>query len=307
MQELVSIALCTYNPGKFLIPLLESLVGQDWRPLEIVCCDDGSTDDTLNILHDFSSKYPGLFHIHVNESNLGYIKNFEKCLGLCHGNYIAIADHDDIWISSKITELYGAIGDSLMVYSDSWLIDEEGISQDKKLSDIFRLHDKPSPEAFAFYDFVWGHTCLLKKELLKLALPIPAGMPYDTWLAYTAAAVSSVRYVNKPLTKWRQHPGAFSSRMFEENLTRRNSSNWKFEEYLSKKNRIGLFLQSKYGDHEFMKELYENYSFVEKGFSWKLFFFLVKHQRKLFPVWRRNYISRLNEFHKMARMVSNKS
>lgn len=306
MPQLVSIALCTYNSGPFLVPLLESLVKQSWKPVEIVCCDDGSTDDTVITLREYESKFPGLFRIFVNNRNLGYIKNFENCLSLCNGNYIAIADHDDIWDLSKIEILMKGIGEAMMVYSDSLLIDEEGNNLDKKLSDIFRLHNNPPPEAFAFYDFVWGHTALLKKELLPLSLPVPREMPYDSWLAYTAAAVSGVKYVDKPLTLWRQHAGSFSSIMFEKNKSQRNNTNWKFQEYLKKKERIHLLLQNKFGDHEFMNCLFEYYSLREKGFSWKLFFFLAKHHRRLFPTWRRNYISRLNEFRKMSRGIINK-
>jgi glycosyltransferase involved in cell wall biosynthesis len=303
MHPLISIALCTYNPGKYLEPLLESIIQQTWRPLEIVCCDDKSSDGSLAELQKFSERYPGMFKIYSNEKNLGYIKNFEKCLSLCSGEWIAIADHDDIWKPEKIKTLQESIGDAFMIYSDSELIDENGNSMGKKISDIFRLHDRPAPQAFSFYDFIWGHSILIKKQLLYYSLPVPLDMPYDSWLAYTAASVSEIRYCNKVLTEWRQHTGSFSTIMFKTNLESRQQPDWKYQEFLKKKNRIATLLLNKYGDKEFMKKLYDRYSSIEKGFSWKLFFFLTKHQKKLFPVWRRNYLSRLNEFRKMARRV----
>lgn len=305
MRPLISVALCTYNAGEFLSPLLESIVNQTWKPIEIICCDDKSTDGTLAELKKFNDQYPGLFKIIENEVNLGYIKNFEKCLSLCSGEWIAIADHDDIWKSDKIEVLQKSIGDAFMIYSDSVLIDENGEETGKKISDIFRLHDKPFPQAFAFYDFIWGHTTLIKKQLLYYALPVPRNMPYDSWLAYTAASVSQIRYVDQPLTKWRQHAGSFSTVMFESNEKRRKGKNWKYDEFLEKKQRIHLLLQNKYGNSGFMQELYRDYSSIEKGFSFRLFSFLVKHQKRLFPIWRRNYLSRLNEFRKMARKVEN--
>lgn len=306
MLPLVSIALCTYNAGNFLVPLLESLLKQTWKNIEIVCCDDKSTDGTVEILKQFQQQYPAIFRIYENDTNLGYIKNFEKCLLLCSGEFIAIADHDDIWQPHKIETLVKGLGEALMVYSDSAHIDENGNETGRKISDTFRLHDHPHPNAFIFYDFVWGHTTLLKKELLPYALPVPPEMPYDSWLAYTAASVSHINYINEPLTGWRQHSNSFSSVMYAKNKERERNKNRKYEEHEKKLERIRLLKDNKHCRNKgFMDKLYRDYENLRKGFSWKLFFLLARHQKTLFPVWRRNYISKLNEFRKMARKAKN--
>ena len=304
MPPLVSIALCTYNAGRFLPPLLESLLQQSWKNIEIVCCDDGSVDDTMKTLEQFQQRYPGVFKIHLNKVNLGYIKNFEKCLSLCSGEFIAIADHDDIWKPIKIEKLMTAIDDAMLVYSDSLHIDADGNELGKKISDTFRLHSNPHPYAFIFYDFIWGHTILLKRELLAYALPIPAKIPYDTWLAYTAASISHINYVDEPLTCWRQHENSFTSTMAEANQQQKNSLNRRYVEYCDKLGRIKLLLNNSYTvNRKFMDNLYAGYENLNKGFSWKLFLLLVGNQKHLFPIWRRNYLSKLNEFRKMSRGV----
>ncbi|MDZ4793337.1 MAG: glycosyltransferase [Bacteroidota bacterium] len=304
MQPLVSIALCTYNTGPFLVPLLNSLLQQSWENTEIVCCDDKSSDDTVKTLEKFQLQYPGRIWLYQNETNLGYIKNFEQCLSLCSGEWIALADHDDSWMPKKLETLVKAIGDAMLVYSDSVLINEAGNETGKKISDRFRLHDRPHPNAFAFYDFTWGHTMLLRKELLEYALPIPANMPYDTWLAYTAASISTIRYVNETLTGWRQHDYSFTAVMYQKNKQRGETKNRKYEEYAEKLERIQLLKNNNYcANKAFMEDLYSYYESVQRGFSWKLFFFLTRYQKTLFPIWRRSYISKLNEFRKMARRV----
>jgi glycosyltransferase involved in cell wall biosynthesis len=306
MLPLVSVALCTYNSGRFLAPMLESLLQQSWKNLEIVCCDDASSDDTLQMLEKYRQLHPAIINIHKNETNLGYIKNFEKCLLRCSGDFIAIADQDDIWKPHKIETLVHAIGDAMMVYSDSAYIDEEGNELGRKISDSFRLHPHPHPNAFIFYDFIWGHTILLRKKLLGYALPVPPQMPYDTWLAYTAASISSVNYVDETLTGWRQHSNSFTSTMFEKNRQRKNSKNRKYEEHSGKLERIRLLKNNPYcGNKPFMEKLYSNYESIRKGYSWKLFFFLTHHQKSLFPIWRRGYLGKLIEFRKMARGVKN--
>ncbi len=306
MSSLVSIALCTYNSGRFLSPLLESLLQQSYTNIEIICCDDKSADDTANTLERFRGQNPGKFKIYRNEENLGYIKNFEKCLSLCTGEFIAIADHDDIWKSHKVETLVNSIGDGMMVYSDSIHIDDNNNELGKKISDTFRLHDHPHPNAFIFYDFIWGHSVLLKKELLDYALPIPGKMPYDTWLAYTAASISHINYVDEQLTCWRQHQDSFTAIMMEKNRQKSENKNRRYDEYLEKLERIRLLKDNeRCSNKAFMEKIYSAYSRIQNGFSWKLFWLLTRHQKTLFPIWRRNYISKLNEFRKMARKVNN--
>lgn len=307
MKPLVSVALCTYNAGEFLVPMLESLLQQTWDHTEIVCVDDKSSDGTVQVLQDYGNRYPGKFRIYTNEINLGYIRNFEKCLSLCRGELIAIADHDDIWKPHKIETLVNAIGDATMVYSDSVHIDKDGNELGRKISDSFRLHDRPHPNAFIFYDFIWGHTTLLKKQLLDLALPIPANMPYDTWLAYTAASVSHIHYVDEVLTGWRQHDDSFTSVTYRANQDKKEEVNRRYDEHRQKLERIGLLMDNKHCSNKpFMKKLYADYESLRKGSSARLFFLLTSHHKSLFPVWRRNYLSRLNEFRKMARGVKKK-
>jgi glycosyltransferase involved in cell wall biosynthesis len=253
-------------------------------------------------LETYSQQYPGKFKIYVNEQNLGYIRNFEKCLSLCSGEFIAIADHDDIWKHEKIETLVRSIGDAMMVYSDSFHIDKDGKEIGRKISDSFRLHDKPHANAFIFYDFIWGHTTLLRKDLLAYALPIPPGMPYDTWLGYTAASISEVRYVDQALTGWRQHEKSFTSVTYSKNKEKREDQNRKQEEHKEKLERMQLLKENKHTvDKAFIEKLYSAYDSIRNGYSWKLFFFLTRHHKTLFPVWRRNSFSRLNEFRKMAR------
>lgn len=305
MPALVSIALCTYNSGTFLIPLMDSLLEQSWKNTEIICCDDGSSDSTVQILESYHTKFPERIKLHVNPKNLGYIRNFEKCLGLCTGELIAIADHDDVWKPLKIETLVNAIGDAMMVYSDSVFIDESGNELPKKISDIFRLHDNPPAEAFLFYDFIWGHTTLIRKELLGCAFPVPDNMPYDSWLAFTAASISRIRYVDEVLTGWRQHEGSFSAVMAERNKNRRSVKGRALTEFKEKLHRIELFKEKKHArNRSFMEKLFKHYAAIEKAYSWRLFFFLATHHKTLFPIWKRNYLSRLNEFRKMARKVS---
>ncbi len=101
-QPLVSIAMTTYNGEKYLSAQLDSILNQTYKNLEIIICDDCSTDDTRQILTNYSKK-DSRIKLFFNDKNLGYSKNFQKAISLCTGNFISLSDQDDIWIPEKIS------------------------------------------------------------------------------------------------------------------------------------------------------------------------------------------------------------
>ena len=123
-KPLISIALATYNGEKYLREFLDSIAYQTYKNIEIIACDDQSTDNTVKILEEYS-KILNLRY-YLNENRLGPVKNFEKALKLCSGRFIALADQDDIWLPEKIETLYNEIikdNNILCVKSDAYLID----------------------------------------------------------------------------------------------------------------------------------------------------------------------------------------
>ncbi|NDP22688.1 MAG: glycosyltransferase family 2 protein [Paludibacter sp.] len=205
IQPEVSIAMCTYNGALFLREQLESIINQDYKNItEVVCVDDNSRDDTWQILEEYAQKYPK-FKIIQNNSNLGFTKNFEKAFSLTTKPFIAIADQDDIWYSSKITKLIDNIGSNLMSYSDNEYIDINGYSLGKKFSDYRRLSTCTSCLNFTLYNGISGHTAMINRNLLKYAFPFSTVIPYDYWLAFHATQHGVIPYVNEPLVGYRQH------------------------------------------------------------------------------------------------------
>src|SRR5690554_6867365 len=101
-QPLVSIVLCTYNGERFLREQLDSLVRQDYPNLEIIALDDDSSDLSYEILKEYEHRFDFITAI-KNPENMGYLRNFEKGISLCHGDYIAMSDQDDIWHTDKIS------------------------------------------------------------------------------------------------------------------------------------------------------------------------------------------------------------
>jgi len=204
-NPLVSVALCTYNGESFLKEQLDSIVNQTYPNLEIVIVDDGSTDGTIDILNEFAQVYCNI-RVFKNEVNLGYIKNFEKAVGLCTGEFIALSDQDDIWSLNKIDYLVQnfQLKDTL-IYHDSQYIDENNGSLGRLLSQTSGYIDGRNKLYVAYNNCVAGHAMFFRQDLVQKIFPFPDKIPHDHWIAYIALAEGGIRFIKKPLVNYRQH------------------------------------------------------------------------------------------------------
>ncbi|XWW47014.1 glycosyltransferase family 2 protein [Fibrella sp. USSR17] len=206
MQQfpLVSVVLATYNGERFLEAQLDSIVQQTYPNLEVVVVDDCSTDATATILTRYAARYP-FVRVVINETNIGYVRNFEKGMLLATGEYIAPSDQDDIWHLDKISSLVARIGDSELVYADSRLVDEAGNSLDMVISDVKPVQDFDNCLAFAIWNTAPGHAMLITKKLVQQTTPFPTSMPHDHWLCFVATFHKPIRFIPDVLVDYRQH------------------------------------------------------------------------------------------------------
>lgn len=200
----ISITLCTYNGERYLEEQLDTLVNQTYENLEIIIVDDCSVDSTMHILRQYENKDKRIA-LYQNEKNLGYVKNFEKALSLCTGEYIAISDQDDIWSLEKIRLQYEAMKDNLLVYHNSQLVSGDGSNLNRSVSDIINMYSGNNPKVFLLHNSVSGHAIMMKRAILQAAFPFPPNHPYDHWLAYIATTLGNVFYFSECLVKYRQH------------------------------------------------------------------------------------------------------
>ncbi len=206
---LVSIALCTWNGERYLTAQLDSLLAQDHQPLELVACDDASSDGTWDILQNYALRFQRCRLVR-NAVKLGVHANFQQALSLCQGEWIAPCDQDDIWSPRKLSRLLEEAADATLVYCDSQLVDGQGQPLGERVSDRLPMLAGAHPLAFVFGNCVSGHAALLRRSLLAAALPMPEGLYYDEWLAFVASSVGTLRYVDEALVQFRQHESNLS-------------------------------------------------------------------------------------------------
>ena len=214
----ISIALCTYNGARFLPEQLESILKQTRPPDEIVAVDDRSSDDTLQILRDFAGGAPFPMRVEANPENLGVTRNFEKAIGLCAGDIIALCDQDDIWEPGKLAAIEQVFRDqpkTALVFSDAQIVDDTGKSVGYRLWPAAAFGDEQKAQvrtgkafdALAKYNFITGCTMAFRAPMREIAFPTPpdAFAIHDGWIALVTAALADIAFIDQPLVRYRQH------------------------------------------------------------------------------------------------------
>ena len=213
----VSVVVCTDNGEKYLREQLQSIRDQTRPPDEIIISDDGSTDSTLQIVAEFTSSTRGpqtpVWRVETRTTPLGVSGNFASALAKARGEFIALADQDDLWEPERLDKGLAHFHDGvLLVHSDATLIDATGrptgtLMSALRLTISERRHllSGRALTALLRRNVVTGATTMIRSPLLEQALPIPEGWVHDEWLALVAAVQGGVVFHQDPLIRYRQH------------------------------------------------------------------------------------------------------
>jgi len=211
----ISVAMCTYNGSKYLWEQLQSIASQTQLPSELVICDDGSADNTAQLLQTFAAQ--AAFHVQVvsNKERLGPAKNFEKAIRLCTGDIIVLSDQDDIWKPQKLATLLSAFEEhpeAVYAFSNAELVNADGTPQNLRLWDTVEIRKNwerfSGPEQLKILlkqNVVTGATMAFRSKFRDIFLPVPPGWMHDYWIAALGSALYTGIPIPEPLILYRQH------------------------------------------------------------------------------------------------------
>jgi len=132
MDPLVSVIIPTYNRADLVVQAVESVINQTYGRMEIIVVDDGSTDNTREVLEKYQEK---INYIYQERSERCRARN--KGFAHCRGDYMAFLDSDDLWLPTKIERQVEALNekpDVGLVYTGVEFIDTHGNPYDGDLS-----------------------------------------------------------------------------------------------------------------------------------------------------------------------------
>lgn len=212
-----SVALATCEGARFVDAQLESLAGQTRRPDELVVTDDASTDDTVARVEAFAERAPFPVRIERNPERLGTTANFERAVSLCRGDFVLLADQDDVWLPGKIEALAGVLEDRPdvgLVFCNGLVVDAEDrpLGYDLWRALFFGPRDRrrvcggEATAVFARRVVAAGTTLAFRARFAPLLHPFPS-LPstHDAWIAFVIAAVAPCALVEAALVRYRLH------------------------------------------------------------------------------------------------------
>lgn len=100
MNPKVSVIMPVYNGERFLREAIESVLNQTFSDLELIIVNDGSKDNSLNIIKSYAEKDSRVKII--DQENFGLASSLNNSVRIANGNYLSIIEHDDIWLPKKL-------------------------------------------------------------------------------------------------------------------------------------------------------------------------------------------------------------
>ena len=200
-EALITVYITNYNYGRFISTAVESVLNQTLQDFEIIIIDDGSTDNSREIIEEYNS-HPKIKVIFQKNKGLNVTNNI--ALRVAHGKYIMRLDADDyldqnaLLVMSNLLEQDDALG---LVFPDYYMVDAEG-----NIDSLHRRHD--FDKDVSLLDQAAHGACTMirvdyLKELGGYNEDYSCQDGYELWVKFSAK--HKVKNVNTPLFYYRQH------------------------------------------------------------------------------------------------------
>jgi len=233
------IVIATFNGADFLSDQLKSLIDQSESNWTLLVQDDGSTDETLEILREFARKDERIRVLGQKQDCPGSaMGNFSSLLQSAYdqgAEYVFCCDQDDVWepaklelIMNHLKTLEGQNRAPSLVHHDLAVVGEHlepiagSFVERMQLSPL----DESNPQRLLSRNEVTGCAMAFNRSLLEIALPVPdQAVMHDWWLALCAGFFGRLEFVPEVLVKYRQHgANTIGAKSFWHSLN--PSTNW---------------------------------------------------------------------------------
>lgn len=212
-NPLVTVLMPCYNAMPYLPEALESIMQQTYTNLEILCINDGSSDETPEVLERYAAQDKRIRVVH-NDTNLKLIATLNKGIALAKGEYIARMDADDVAFAERIEEQVNQCltNDFDFIGSNVLQIDHKGVA----LKEVFIKAVSNHEIAFSSYFFTpFIHPSVLGKRALfkKLNYAVdPYVLHTEDYEYWTRLVQENYKLSNnaKPLLRLRNNPSSVS-------------------------------------------------------------------------------------------------
>jgi glycosyltransferase involved in cell wall biosynthesis len=206
---LVSVLMPAYNSELYIAEAIESILNQSHDNLELIIFDDGSTDNTREVIQRYQD--PRIIKI-LSDKNYGVVRARNEMIDRASGQYIALMDADDIADLTRITKQLKSIerGDCDICGSAQWVLDE-ATHQTKKSKDKFTDADLRS--LLAVYCGLCNSAMMGKAEIFKQFKYDTSILTSEDYYLWVQMAAAGYRFLNlrERLITYRRYSAQTSS------------------------------------------------------------------------------------------------
>ena len=203
---MISVCMATYNGGKYLKEQIDSILDQLSITDELIISDDFSSDNTIEIINSYNDKRIKLLQNNNNPKSI--TSNFENAMSNSVGEYIFLADQDDVWFGNKVNVIMEYLLKYDLVISDSIITDENLNIISNSSFELFK--SKKGILKNIAKNSYYGSCMAFKREIMEKSLPIPKNkeIGHDLWIGLIAEIFYKVYFLKKPLIFYRRHKNA---------------------------------------------------------------------------------------------------
>lgn len=210
---MISVCMASYNGEKYIEEQLRSILKQLSPQDEVVISDDGSTDNTIDIVNNIGDSRIKLY---VNKGVHGFTPNFENAIRHAKGDVIFLSDQDDIWAENKVKRTMEALKNSDMIISDCVTVNSNlKVLQSSRFE---AFHIRPGFFPHLIKSRYIGCCMAFNRKVKDVALPFPKKyslVEHDIWLAAVGFLYFNVELIREPLIYYRRHGNNISDGGFE--------------------------------------------------------------------------------------------
>lgn len=205
MDALISVCMATYNGASYIRTQLSSILEQLGPSDELIIVDDGSEDQTIELIEQFADRRIRLIR---SQQNKGVIRTFERAIDEATGEILFLSDQDDIWYANKVKMVLQVFENDpavTLVLSDAQIIDGQGkVIQNSFFlgRGKFRAGILPNVVKNKFL----GCTMAFKETMKSKILPFPEFIPmHDMWIGIINEFYGKSHFIEQPLMGYRRH------------------------------------------------------------------------------------------------------
>jgi glycosyltransferase involved in cell wall biosynthesis len=217
-RPLLSFFVGCYNQEGFIREAIQGALDQTYSPLEVIICDDCSTDRTFDIAREMAAAYQGPHTIRLNrnEKNLGICGNVNRWMELARGELVFAAAGDDVSIPSRVQVTYDAweqfdrrptsiCSSYTTISGDGTVLGPGGFRGDPNDKRPLKLLEGDLCNYLATREpAVCGCSHAWTPSLFKYFGPLKSDLE-DTVLSFRSHAIGQILYIQEPLVKYRRH------------------------------------------------------------------------------------------------------